>query len=136
MNKKIVGVVFVAGILVLVCAGCGRSAVVPNSTNPTVPGAGDEAKKPEAEQPKLKTTGQVTDAECFDVLAHQMWAVQLSGTGRTVEAMSMTKQAEDLQTHYGINDDDFENICNAKIGDADFEDRVQKRMKELGYIIK
>jgi len=137
MNKKIFSAAFVlVGALVLTGAGCSQSTVVQNVSTPTTPGAGVETKKPESEQPIPKTTGHVPEAQCIDVLAHQLWAVQLQSIKGLEASINMVKKAENLQKQYGISDEDFENICNAKIGDVDFMDKIQKRMQELGFTIK
>lgn len=139
MNKKIFGVVFLAGILILVGAGCSRKAVVQDTAAPTAPapGAEEEAKKPESEQPTAKTTGKIIDAQCIDVMAHKFWATILMQVRHDMPAFAdMTSQAENLQKQYGISDDDFENICNAKVGGMEFMDQLEKRMKELGFVIE
>lgn len=136
MDKRFFSIVCLLGIFVLIGAGCSQSAVVRDSTNSISPKAEDGAKKPESEQPLPKTTSSVSEAQCIDVLAHRLWAAQLQ-TARGLEAsVSMVKKAEDLQKQYRISDDDFENICNAEMGDVDFVDKIQKRMQDLGFTIK
>lgn len=133
MPKKICGAVFLlVGVLVLMGAGCSPQNLNSNNTNV---GTGKEIQKPE--QPIVKPTGKITDEQCLDVLAHQLWAVRLIEAKKDVTASAeAVKQANALQQQYGISDDDLETVCNAKIGEVDFLDKVEKRMQVLGFVIK
>ncbi|OIO52762.1 hypothetical protein COT40_00085 [Candidatus Peregrinibacteria bacterium CG08_land_8_20_14_0_20_41_10] len=138
MHKKSLGTVcFLSSVLILISTGCSQKTTVQDTTIPATSGVGEETQKPESEQPTPEATGKVTDTQCIDVIAHQFWAVQLMEVKHDITAsLSMTKKAEDLQKHYGISDNDFDNVCNAKVGSMDFMDNLEKRMQTLGFVIK
>lgn len=138
MQKKFSGAaLFLIGVLALTGAGCGQPKTAQEAAAPTASGAGQGATESESAPTATKTSGNITDTQCLDVLAHQMWAVKLMEIKKDMAAsLDMVKQANALQARYGISDDDFEAACNAKIDEIDFYDRLEARMQDLGFVIE
>jgi len=138
MNRKNLSINFIlVGVLIFLGVGCDKKTVVPDNSISAVQNVENETEKSELKEPMLSTSSGITDEQCLEIIAHQLWASQLMiGKNDLASASIESQKANELQKQYGISDEDFENMCNVKMGDMNFLDRLEERMKELGFVIE
>ena len=94
----------------------------------------------EEEMKKLTEQGKTTDEIneiCIDLMAHHLYWSQLYFVKQdTTAGMEMSNKIDELYKKYEFTEDDYDVICNMKVGDPEFMDQVEKRMIELGFIIE
>lgn len=106
MNKKIFGAIFLAGVLVLMGAGCTSK--------------------------EASLTGQLTtEDKCVELLALSLVSPSY---GQNMAALQ--QRADDLKKQYGWSGDDITNNCKIFADQKDFMERLGKRMQELLSEIK
>lgn len=91
-------------------------------------GGGEEIPTTE---PKSNVT--VTKDMCIEVMAHVNRGVELLAQQDTAGMTAMGKKVKELEKKYGIDaaSDELAEACN-RMMDADFSERLSKRMIELG----
>ncbi len=87
-------------------------------------------------QEKPIVSGKMTDEICIELMAHYFYSSFLTAKQDLVTGGLMVEKAEALEKKYGVTEDDYDEICNAKAGDSEFMDKVGKRMQELGFKVE
>lgn len=143
MKKKsiIILAILAVGILVigiiLVMSGRGAkttSAPIPFETEETVE-VEQESEREEFEPGPADLSK--SEEICVELAAHYMWWSYWTLTKYDViEAKALSEKIDKLEQQYRISDEYYDEICNIKVGDPIFMDKVAKRMQELGFVEK
>jgi hypothetical protein len=134
--KNLIVFAFVLIIVITLLSGC-SCATKESGTEGTpeggiIPEAGPPAS---GEEEPTGITGNMTEEMCVELMARNLYWVYLFQEN-TPAAMRLLDETETLNREYGVTDEDYEEVCNALVGDMEFMERVNERMIELGFSVE
>ena len=135
---------FVLIIVITLLSGCScatkESGTEGTPEGGTIPEAGpsdgpDGTVGAGGEEEPTGITGNMTEEMCVELMARNLYWVYLFQEN-TPAAMRLLDETETLNREYGVTDEDYEEVCNALVGDMEFMERVENRMIELGFPVE
>ena len=131
--KNLIVFAFVLIIVITLLSGCScatkESGTEGTPEGGTIPEAGPSDG---GEEEPTGITGNMTEEMCVELMARNLYWVYLFQEN-TPAAMRLLDETETLNREYGVTDEDYEEVCNALVGDMEFMERVNERMIELGF---